>query len=1024
LPEIISFIFLIICAVYFFYGVMVLSFNSKSTQHRVLFFSFICLSWWAFAFTIANNAPDYGTALFWRRLASAGWGIYYSLLFHYILILTEKNTLLQKPWLYPLLYLPAALNVFLYGIYDETALLSYHLLKTPLGWTNVAGITAMDMAHFASYIGFSLASIVTLIHWGVTAKEQVKRITALIISCSALLALIIGTLTDHLISVVFQVNFPQIGPIVIMFPALTMFYCIWRYSLMRDMPRDMAPKEDHLLSEHTQARLFLYLALAAFLGSFVGFASLFFTDRAPLETTLVFSGVFFLAGIFIYVTRNLNMKADAKDAIAGVVLAVTLLVLTVIIYEFTTSHSWYMPVMFLLTVVIFNNITTAVLLGISALLSLIWSWANAPTLLAPFTEVDHAVRLTIITVMFGFALYFNRILKQAVTESQKKAGREKVLSDIASALMTASDTNIDAKIKEVMSMWGRHIQANRMDIFFLDHAQRTIKSTYKWCGSGIKPAVALETFKKEEIFEAATGLNRLWDEGDAGDLKPDALAGSELQNKWAEKMKDGKLMIIPLKNADQLIGVLAIEKVSGKSAWKEEQQKKYTLSRMITDVWLKIEADKKIKHEAYHDSLTGLPNRQHFTDRLKQAINMAMRTDKLVGVLFIDIDSFKYVNDSLGHEGGDLFLQQIGQGMKKSVREYDVVARFGGDEFLIMVPQADDIADIERVAAKVLESLKEPMAVREQKINVSASMGIAVYPIDGDGPDALLKNADIAMYTSKEIGRNRYMLCSSTLKNDAQANIALTKDLHWALERNELFLHYQPQLNTETGKIAGVEALLRWKRQHLGIISPSVFIPLAEKNGQISSIGAWVISQACYQNKMWQEAGLKPIPIAVNLSLGQFMDANLIEVVQNSLEASGVNPELLELVITGSIATHGSQNFADTMDRLKAIGVKLAIDNFGSGCSPLDRLKVLPIDKIKIDKRFVHGIGSSTKDEEIIKVILQLGKTFGIKVAAEGVEDERQFLFLKENSCDEIQGYYCFKPMTACEIIKVLTNQR
>jgi len=302
-------------------------------------------------------------------------------------------------------------------------------------------------------------------------------------------------------------------------------------------------------------------------------------------------------------------------------------------------------------------------------------------------------------------------------------------------------------------------------------------------------------------------------------------------------------------------------------------------------------------------------------------------------------------------------------------------------------------------------------------------MGIAVFPMDGDDPDELLKNADIAMYASKGIARNRYAFCSSEMKKDTYNSNILTNDLYLALERKELFLYYQPQIQTATEEIIGAEALLRWKHPHLGMIPPSVFIPLAEKSGLISIIGAWTIKQACFQNRRWQNAGLKPITMAVNMSLSQFMDSNFVEVVHNALESSGLSSEFLELEITESIAAHDSQNVFYKMDRLKALGVRISIDDFGSGYSSLDRLKDMPADKIKIDMRFVHGIGKCNKDEEVIKVILQLGRTFGIKVLAEGVEEEKQLLFLKKSSCDEIQGFYFYKPMDAISMEKVLQMQ-
>ncbi|MBS3975612.1 MAG: EAL domain-containing protein [Syntrophomonadaceae bacterium] len=654
--------------------------------------------------------------------------------------------------------------------------------------------------------------------------------------------------------------------------------------------------------------------------------------------------------------------------------------------------------------------------------SLIWSWIRIPVLQVTFTGADHLVRMVILVAMIGFVYYINHIFRKAIAENKERATREKFLSDVASGLMTVSDSDIDEKIREVLARWGKHLRVEWVNAFFLDEEQMT--RSYQWCSPGNNSALFTSTAKKAEVFAFLTGLSPFWEKEHLATAEVNPVTHNETQDQWTEKIKAGALTFIPLKNADQMLGLVVMEKQVKSSEWKEEQQETcQVVARMIADVWLKVEAERKVQHKAYHDGLTGLPNRQHFTDRLKQAINMAMRTDKLVGVLYIDIDSFKHINDSMGHAAGDMLLKQMGQRMKESVREYDVVSRFGGDEFLIMVPQADDIPDIERVAAKVLENMKEPMAVEGQRCLISVSMGIAVFPMDGEEPEALIKNADMAMYVSKEIGKNRYAFCSAKIKNDAYLNIVLINDLHWALERKELYLHYQPQLKTASKEIMGVEALLRWRHPRLGMISPGIFVPLAEKSGQIGNIGAWTINQACLQNKAWQEAGLQPVTMAINLSLGQFLDADLVEVVQNALENAGLRPEFLELEITEGITTNEIQNISDMIGRLKALGVKLAIDDFGSGYSSLDRFKVMPVDKIKIDMRFVHGIGTSNKDEEIIKIILQLGKTFGIRVLAEGVEEEKQFSFLRENSCDEVQGYYCFKPMDAGEIARVLPKQ-
>ncbi|HEX2926416.1 MAG TPA: EAL domain-containing protein, partial [Ruminiclostridium sp.] len=455
--------------------------------------------------------------------------------------------------------------------------------------------------------------------------------------------------------------------------------------------------------------------------------------------------------------------------------------------------------------------------------------------------------------------------------------------------------------------------------------------------------------------------------------------------------------------------------------WKEQQQQTTNLlAHLISDIWIKMGDEKEINYKAYHDTLTELPNRTMFTGRLNQVIHLAERSNKLVGVIFIDIDSFKAVNDSMGHNGGDSLLVQVGRTLRDSIRQYDCLARFGGDEFLVMVPHVDTADDIRSVTQRIMDSFQKPLTVKNQEFYMTASAGVAIYPIDGSTADDLIMNADLAMYISKEKGKNRYTVCSEDMKNEAVTNIILTKDLHKAIDNNELLLYFQPQVDTATEEIVGVESLVRWMHPEKGMIMPGVFIPLAEKSGLINQIGQWALLRACLQNKAWQDKGMKPIKMAVNLSLGQFLNSDLVKIVKNVLEITGLSPEYLELEITESLASYDLRYITAAIGRLKELGVDIAIDDFGSEYSSLSRLKILPVDKIKIDTRFIRGISENSQDEGIIKIILQLGKIFKIKVTAEGVETKEQAAFLKDNACDEIQGYYYYRPMPVDELENII----
>jgi hypothetical protein len=478
LMDIISLIFLITSAIYLFFGLVVLSYNTQSAIHRLLCISFLCLTWWSFTFSVANNAPNYEAALFWRRLASAGWGVYYSPLLHFILLLTERNALLNKYWSYLFLYLPALLNIFLYGIFDQTALQVYELVQTPAGWVNVAGILPLDLSHFLHYLVFLLTGIILLLHWGMTARERAKRDIARIIGHAAAAALIIGTFTEHLIYEVFQINFPQLAPIVILIPALAMFYCIRRYGMMRQLPKDMTLLENQMFSKYAQSKLHFYLAMMLLLGGFLGFAALHFTNRASLTFAMMFGSVFTAAGIIVYSIRSLDLKPALKDTITGMTMAAMVLVLTVLVYHFTATHAWALPLAFVLLMVIFSDRRIVALMGMSIFFSLIWSWVKVPVFQMTFTAADHLIRMAIMVLMVGFICYINHVFRQAIAENRERADREEFLSKVASVLMTADGSNIDDKVEEVLAWWGKHLRVECIYALFLDDDQLHIPALF------------------------------------------------------------------------------------------------------------------------------------------------------------------------------------------------------------------------------------------------------------------------------------------------------------------------------------------------------------------------------------------------------------------------------------------------------------------------------------------------------------------------------------------------------------------
>ncbi len=437
----------------------------------------------------------------------------------------------------------------------------------------------------------------------------------------------------------------------------------------------------------------------------------------------------------------------------------------------------------------------------------------------------------------------------------------------------------------------------------------------------------------------------------------------------------------------------------------------------------RMRAQERITYLAYHDPLTDLPNRLHFTEHLNHGIQLAKRMAKLVAILFLDLDGFKMINDSMGHQAGDLLLIEVSNRLQAMLRESDVLARLGGDEFVILIENISEVSAIEIIADKVLNIFSEPFILNHQECFISTSIGVAVYPVDGETDEVLMKNADIAMYHAKEKGKNQYILCSPSIKNRVMDTMRLSNQLFRALERKEFEVYYQPQINCGTNQIVGAEALIRWNHPELGQVMPGMFIPIAEQTGLILPIGEWVLRTACMQAKAWQNAGYPNIRMGVNLSIRQFQNHDILSEVREILSDTDLDPEYLELEITESIAVHEKDYVFSVLFALRDMGIHISIDDFGTEYSSMNHLKQLPVDRIKIPMPFVQGIDANPKDEAITKSIIVLAKSLGLKVTAEGVETKAQYEFLTQRMCDEIQGYYYYKPMTAANFENLLKPQ-
>jgi diguanylate cyclase (GGDEF)-like protein len=461
-----------------------------------------------------------------------------------------------------------------------------------------------------------------------------------------------------------------------------------------------------------------------------------------------------------------------------------------------------------------------------------------------------------------------------------------------------------------------------------------------------------------------------------------------------------------------------------------------SLERSIRYAIERKRTEEQILYMAYYDNLTGLPNSRLFKDRLQQAMMHVARHQRLSAVLFLDLDNFKYINDTLGHTIGDLLLKEVADRLQKCLRKSDSVAypkaddpndtvsRLGGDEFIILLLEIKQAEDAAKVAQRVLETLSLRFMMDRNEVYITASIGIAVYPFDGEDIDALLKNADTAMYHAKGRGKNNYQFYKQSMNAAALTKLTLEGSLRKALDRGEFLLHYQPQMDIRTKKIVGMEALIRWQHPERGLVPPLEFIPLAEEIGLIIPISEWVLRAVCAQNKAWQEEGFHPIRVSANLSSQHFKHPSLVPAIVKALDDTGLSPRYLEIEITESIFMENIKEVISRVNEIKSRGIRLTMDDFGTGYSSLSYLKNLPLDAIKIDRSFVKDIQTDPGSAAIVKAIIAMSNSLNLDVVAEGVETEQQLSFLLEQGCNKMQGYLLSRPLPPQEASKFLTKEK
>ncbi len=1017
LPEIISLILFVAFDIYAFWGLYTLNLGAKRGLKAVFFTLCLLMCVWAFCLSIANSAPNYETALYWRRMAALGWGPAYGVMLHYFLVLTGKSELLKKRWIYLPLYLPGVLTALVFGVIPELASRQYNLVESPAGWVNISVNNWWDWFFNIYYLGFAAIGLVLLWQWGRSSRNPDDKKQAYLLMASFALAVILGTITDIIANSYMSFKLPQLAPVFVLIPFTIIFYFIKRYGLMVSTVSSMG-EADGILSADSLAKLCQILTVIFVYGGILHFGALYYLSEKPFASTLSLSLIFIVIAIVLQIIQKAPISVNLKEIAFVLVVSIPLLFVILSFVEHASITVWAITLVVLIVTILFDNPRIVVLSGSVGLLTLVLVWMKAPTGFVWVDGADHLGRIGILLLAFVLAYYVNRLLIRRVDEIRDRIRLQNMVSQISANFMSATESNLDEKITDMLQQCGNGFRVEHS--YFIQLLPEF--KIYAWNGEGVESAddLASTLFAGDFAWwKSRMQKNDVVYISDRETLPPEATEEKAMLERHGIK----SLFAVPVTKQKRNLGVLIFASIDSVSAWREDHDELLRiLANLLTEAMARVEAEKEINYLAYYDGTTGLPNRTLFINRLEQSIHLARRLEKLIGVIFLDLDSFKAVNDTVGHAGGDEILKRVAERLSRSLRKSDTVARFGGDEFLISVNQISRVEDIKTIADNIMKTFAEPFRINGQQFFISASAGIAVFPIDGEEAEVLIKNADLAMYASKNKGKNQYTMCSPEMKEDMLKRMKLINGLYRALERNELELYYQPQISVITKEIIGIEALVRWNHPELGMMPPSTFIPLAEQTGLIKPIGQWVLETACRQNKEWRDKGLPPMRIAVNLSVEQFRDPELIDTVARVLNETGLEPEYLELEITENATSYDLDYIIPVLHELKKLGVSIAIDDFGTEYSSLSRLKVLPVDRLKIDMRFVQSIAESDKDEAIARTVVQLAKNLRLNVTAEGVETEKQFQFFGNQMCDEVQGFYFYKPMPAAELEAVLAG--
>ncbi len=1008
-----SSIFLLVSMVYIIVGLYGIVLNPKSRINRLFFSLCVTLSIWSGCFAIVTqvDANDiHNSTYFYMKISVLGWGIFYPLMYHFFMVITDNRAISYNKL--AIIYSPSVIAIIGFATLGDFSSKQFNMVFTEWGWTNLTPISFMNVFFIGYALFFSLL-ILSMIHkWSNQFDEYSEGgiyIRTKLMFVFYFASFIMGTFIDGIVNRWFHISTLQITCVILLLPVLFMAYILIKYNVIDSMPVDST---ESIMNNNTRVNLFRMIGYVYII---FGYFTLYLHHISILhrmQNQIIVSVILIFVGLIHFRIHAVIVKPQSVYKFMTIM---AMIMLNFVHFRYKNDGliiMWAVFFFYILVTILFDDIRYMILITMVMIGFQIWTWIDMPRYYFYMDWSDYLgwifLALTCVVAIYLIRGSYANKLKSVLAQIHM----QKVLTELSAALLDITVDNVKEKAAEYLDFCNTNFGNKRTYYCYINEDTEEIKLAYYRDQDGVS-AVG-----KEIIFDNIITCN------DCKHKEMIALYNIEDIHNFDKSMeyylKKYDILgffALPVMHNNKVIGVLVFEFDNRDKSYVLYQYNKLLIN-MITDTVAKIRHEQELYYNANYDKISEVKNIDAFIKEVTRKIEYGDL--QYASVFFMDIYHFKNINDAFGHNTGDKVLKVVADRIAETADENDVVARFGGDEFCVFYSNFSSKEEIEKKVKYLLFLFTQPIAIDNYEFRVNLNIGISIFPDDGEDINVLLKNADLAMNNSKKISSMRYHFCVQEDKDIILENAMYTNRLYNALGSNEFLIAYQPQIDCKTEKIVGAEALLRWHSPEFGILPPNKFISILERTGLIVEVGEWVIEQAVIEHLKILQKGLLPLKIAVNLSAIQFQDFHLLDTLKNILNKWGINPKYCELEITESAVGNDDDFVMDIFSEIKALGCSISIDDFGVEFSSLNRLQMLPLDKLKIDRSFITGVGFNHTKEAIVSNIISLGKALGLVVIAEGVEDDIERQIVMEHGCDQIQGYYYAKPMFEQDFVEYI----